>query len=480
MTTVGDRVLNKSLPKIGEKSLFTKDLEEALEHGGVDFVVHSLKDLPTQLPFGMTIGAILEREDARDALVLNNKFIGKKLSTLPEGSLIGTSSLRRSAQLSRYYGHLKICDIRGNLNTRLAKLDAPQSQFAGIILANAGLTRMGWTKRVDQIIEPSELMYAVGQGALAVECRANDTFVLNLLSKLCDLKTQCRILVERSFLKTLGGGCSAPVAVDSVLTPVENSINDEHVLKVDGAVWSLNGDTEIKDEISCTLALDVIGKKNVVPSKRLKLREGQGLKSPEIIDENPFKGDMEDLVTIHGKICSGTSTKKEGDCSGDCKSKSACKRKFEAIKMPIGSDFMGKCPVLNTAEKVSFSLDCTGDGNKEPCNSCPFSQKEAIAKYPKEIIEKCPFLKQQQEKKAVELIDYEENEAKNGSSSDKKSLIADFEEIKLYCGLYCHSEAIRPILEKCENMGIDLAKKLIAANALEVMKVAQDEIHSKA
>lgn len=490
MTTVGDRVLNKSLPKIGEKSLFTKDLEDALEHGGVDFVVHSLKDLPTQLPFGMAIGAILEREDPRDALVLNNKFIGKKLSTLPGGSLIGTSSLRRSAQLSRYYSHLKICDIRGNLNTRLAKLDAPQSQFAGIILANAGLTRMGWVKRIDQVIEPSELMYAVGQGALAVECRSNDAYVLNLLSKLCDLKTQCRILVERSFLKTLGGGCSAPVAVDTVLTPVPNSINDEYLLHVDGAVWSLNGDTEIKDEISCNLALDVSNgsgvKKSAVPSKRFKLKEGdaKALASPEVIDENPFKGDMEDLVNIHGKICAGGSAKKEssgGDCSGDCKSKNACKRKFEAIKMPIGSDFMGECPVLNTAEKVSFSLDCTGEGNIDgaPCTSCPFSQKEAIAKYPKDVIEKCPFLKQQQEKKAVELIDYEENEAKNGSATEKKSLIAGIEEIKLYCGLFCHSEATRPILEKCENMGIDLAKKLIAANALEVMKIAQDEIHSK-
>lgn len=160
MTTVGDRVLNKSLPKIGEKSLFTKDLEDALVHGGVDFVVHSLKDLPTQLPHGMTIGAVLTREDARDALVLNNKFLGHNLKSLPAGSLIGTSSLRRSAQLARNYTHLKVCDIRGNLNTRLAKLDAPQSKFSGIILAHAGLLRMGWTKRVNQVREgkgPTEL-----------------------------------------------------------------------------------------------------------------------------------------------------------------------------------------------------------------------------------------------------------------------------------------------------------------------------------
>lgn len=151
MTTVGDRVLNKSLPKIGEKSLFTKDLEDALRTGGVDFVVHSLKDLPTQLPNGMTIGAVLEREDPRDALVLNKKFLGKNLKTLPEGSMIGTSSLRRTAQIFRNYKNLNVCDIRGNLNTRLAKLDDADSKFSGIILANAGLGRMGWNHRVDQV-----------------------------------------------------------------------------------------------------------------------------------------------------------------------------------------------------------------------------------------------------------------------------------------------------------------------------------------
>jgi hydroxymethylbilane synthase len=151
MTTMGDRVLNKSLPKIGEKSLFTKDLEDALRNGGVDFVVHSLKDLPTSLPVGMAIGAVLEREDPRDALVLNEDHAGKTLQTLPKGSIIGTSSLRRSAQLARYYPHLVVCDIRGNLNTRLAKLDVAQSKFSGIILAQAGLVRMGWQKRISQV-----------------------------------------------------------------------------------------------------------------------------------------------------------------------------------------------------------------------------------------------------------------------------------------------------------------------------------------
>lgn len=226
MTTMGDRVLNVSLPKIGEKSLFTKDLEDALTNGGVDFVVHSLKDLPTSLPVGMAIGAVLEREDPRDALVLNEKHRGLTLKTLPGGCTIGTSSLRRTAQLSRCYSHLSVCDIRGNLNTRLAKLDAGDSKFAGIILAQAGLVRMGWQERVSQLLEPTELLYAVGQGALAVECRSNDEKILDMLGRLCHLNTQCRILAERSFLKTLGGGCSAPVAV---CTTIEDS-----ELKIEG------------------------------------------------------------------------------------------------------------------------------------------------------------------------------------------------------------------------------------------------------
>uniref|UniRef100_A0A182MF69 hydroxymethylbilane synthase n=1 Tax=Anopheles culicifacies TaxID=139723 RepID=A0A182MF69_9DIPT len=277
MTTVGDRVLNKSLPKIGEKSLFTKDLEDALRTGGVDFVVHSLKDLPTSLPLGMAIGAVLEREDPRDALVLNERHRGCTLATLPHGSIVGTSSLRRSAQLARFYTHLSVCDIRGNLNTRLAKLDADTSKFAGIILAQAGLVRMGWNKRIDQIIEPNEILYAVGQGALAVECRSNDDYILGMLGKLCHLETQCRILTERSFLKTLGGGCSAPVAVRTDLKrrwrgggtdgakqesgrkrASQDGLDEDDEtfqLVVEGAVWSLDGKTEIRTNGECTLDL---------------------------------------------------------------------------------------------------------------------------------------------------------------------------------------------------------------------------------
>lgn len=239
MNTKGDKILDKSLPKIGEKSLFTQELELALEMGRVDFVVHSLKDLPTILPAGLALGAILKREDPRDAVVMSKKHKGKTLATLPEGSVIGTSSLRRSAQLARNMPHLKVESIRGNLNTRLKKLDDEDGPFAAIILAAAGLKRMGWEDRISQLLEPEEALYAVGQGALGVECRESDWKILSLLEPLYDVSTTLRCVSERSFLKTLGGGCSAPVAVLSTLVDNELSIT--------GAVWSLDGQEHVKD-----------------------------------------------------------------------------------------------------------------------------------------------------------------------------------------------------------------------------------------
>jgi len=167
---------------------------------------------------------------------------------------LGTSSLRRTAQIRRMYPHLTVCDIRGNLNTRLAKLDAADSKFSGIILAQAGLVRMGWMSRISQVLEPTDLLYAVGQGALAVECRANDNQVLTMLQKLMCLNTTCRILAERSFLKTLGGGCSAPVAVWSILKGEPLNGNSQEVgLSLTGAVWSLDGAIEIRNNLACAL-----------------------------------------------------------------------------------------------------------------------------------------------------------------------------------------------------------------------------------
>ncbi|XP_029166388.1 porphobilinogen deaminase [Nylanderia fulva] len=247
MNTKGDKILDKSLPKIGEKSLFTEELEIALENGRVDFVVHSLKDLPTTLPAGMALGAILMREDPRDAVVMSTKYKSETLSSLPKGSVIGTSSLRRSAQLSRNMPHLKVQNIRGNLNTRLKKLDDENSSYAAIILAAAGLKRLGWEDRISQLLEPEEALYAIGQGALGVECRESDWKILSLLETLCDVETTLRCVCERSFLKTLGGGCSAPVAVSSSL--------EENKLTITGAVWSLDGQTLVTDTNNSTLYL---------------------------------------------------------------------------------------------------------------------------------------------------------------------------------------------------------------------------------
>ncbi|XP_017758665.1 PREDICTED: porphobilinogen deaminase [Eufriesea mexicana] len=264
MSTKGDKILDKCLPKIGEKSLFTEELEIALENRHVDFLVHSLKDLPTSLPEGMVLGAILKREDPRDAVVMSKKYKDKTLSTLPEGSIIGTSSLRRSAQLARNMPHLKVENIRGNLNTRLRKLDDENGPFAAIILAAAGLKRMNWEHRISQLLEPEEALYAVGQGALGVECREADWKILSLLEPLYDVETTLRCVCERSFLKTLSGGCSAPVAVCSTL---ENKI-----LTVTGAVWSLDGQKLIKDTSKSKLYIpDDDGE----PPKKCPYREPQ-------------------------------------------------------------------------------------------------------------------------------------------------------------------------------------------------------------
>uniref|UniRef100_A0A3Q1GY96 hydroxymethylbilane synthase n=1 Tax=Anabas testudineus TaxID=64144 RepID=A0A3Q1GY96_ANATE len=229
---------------IGEKSLFTKELENALDRNEVDLVVHSLKDLPTALPPGFTIGAVLKRESPYDAVVLHPKNVGKTLDVLPENSVVGTSSLRRAAQLKKRFPHLHFKDIRGNLNTRLKKLDEKED-FAAIILAAAGLRRMGWENRISQILEPGDCMYAVGQGALAVEVRARDTDILEMVSVLHDHDTVLRCIAERAFLRHLEGGCSVPVAVHT-------EVKDGQ-LYLTGAVYSLDGSDSLKDTMQTSI-----------------------------------------------------------------------------------------------------------------------------------------------------------------------------------------------------------------------------------
>ncbi|XP_032226464.1 porphobilinogen deaminase [Nematostella vectensis] len=241
MKTIGDEVLDKALPKIGETNLFTKELELALAAGKVDFLVHSLKDLPSLLPEGMGLAAIYCRDDPRDAVIFHAKHKGASLASLPEGSNIGTSSLRRVAQLKRNFPHLKFESIRGNLNTRLRKLDEGD-KYDAIVLAKAGLDRMGWEERTDQVLTPKECLYAVGQGALAVELNVSDLKTFELISQLFDFNTTVRCATERSFLRTLEGGCSVPVGVHTEL------IGDQ--LTLTGAVLSLDGSECIQETMT--------------------------------------------------------------------------------------------------------------------------------------------------------------------------------------------------------------------------------------
>ncbi|KAL9965121.1 hypothetical protein ACROYT_G028875 [Oculina patagonica] len=241
MSTVGDNVLDKALPKIGERSLFTKELEVALANKSVDLVVHSLKDLPSTLPPGMLIGAVFRRDSPYDVVVFHPKHKGSTLATLPKGSVIGTSSLRRSAQLQKAFAHLIIEDVRGNLNTRLSKLDAGD-KYDALILAAAGMERMGWAERIEQVLSADECLYAVGQGALAVEVRLDDKETIELVSKLIDNHTSLCCAAERNFLRTLEGGCSVPIGVTSSL--------DGNQMTITGAVFSLDGKECIKETVT--------------------------------------------------------------------------------------------------------------------------------------------------------------------------------------------------------------------------------------
>ncbi len=243
MSTQGDNILDVALAKIGDKGLFTKELEVAMLNKDVDFAVHSLKDLPTNLPEGLMLGAVTEREDPADALVVHQKYQDKQLETLPAGAVVGTSSLRRLAQLRHYYPHLTFKDIRGNLNTRLQKLD--EGGYDAIILAVAGLQRLGMGDRVHQVIDPEISLHAVGQGALGIECRTDDDEILELFAPISHYPTTQRCLAERSFLRVLEGGCQVPIGVNSVI--------DADQLTLKGIVASLDGQTLVRGEVKGSL-----------------------------------------------------------------------------------------------------------------------------------------------------------------------------------------------------------------------------------
>ncbi|ABG53594.1 MAG: hydroxymethylbilane synthase [Trichodesmium sp. St16_bin4-tuft] len=240
MSTQGDKILDVALAKIGDKGLFTKELELGMLQNETDLAVHSLKDLPTNLPEGLILGCVTERENPADALVLHEKLKDKQLETLPEGAVIGTSSLRRLAQLRYHFPHLEFKDVRGNLNTRLAKLDA--GEYDALILAFAGLHRLGMSDRIHQIIPPEISLHAVGQGALGIECRAGDNNILNLLKSLEHTATAQRCYAERAFLRELEGGCQVPIGVN---TQIEGE-----QLTLTGLVASLDGKKLVKDIVT--------------------------------------------------------------------------------------------------------------------------------------------------------------------------------------------------------------------------------------
>ena len=206
MTTQGDQILDVTLSKIGGKGLFVKELETALEDGRADIAVHSLKDVPMNLPEGFMLACIGEREDPRDAFVSNNF---DSLQALPAGSVVGTSSLRRECQLRARFPHLKIEPLRGNVQTRLRKLD--EGQYAAIILAAAGLKRLGLGDRIRNIITTEDSLPAVGQGALGIECRADRTDLVKLLAPLHHADTAACVLAERAMSRKLNGSCQVPL-----------------------------------------------------------------------------------------------------------------------------------------------------------------------------------------------------------------------------------------------------------------------------
>ncbi|KAB0798710.1 hypothetical protein PPYR_09703 [Photinus pyralis] len=455
MSTLGDKVLDIPLPKIGEKSLFTRELETALITGAVDFVVHSLKDLPTTLPTGMAIGAVLTREDPRDALVLRSDHQHLTLETLPENSVIGTSSLRRTAQLAKKFPHLKVESIRGNLNTRLRKLDE-LGHFHAIILATAGLNRMGWKQRISKVIEEDELLYAVGQGALAVECRESDENTILLLKPLYDPKTAMQVIAERSFLRTLGGGCSAPVAVTTKLVPSETN---KFKMSLTGAVWSLDGKEELIQSDESQIEIRECNRCAVCPF---------GFKSYDASNIGNISSCTADKCTNTDIEClqqcsfkrpteetNGNIPKKQKSQNPPAELLNTDFHQYCPLKIPVGLDFMGKCPYLESEFNTV---------NIYP-KRCPIFNKGQVEGMNGDF-SKCPFLK---EGLLQEVIPDNNNKEKEASASNNSNL---------YVGLVPHVDIPESSLKEAQQLGTRLAKNLMNQGATEIMSKAQEIIRN--
>ncbi|AMD20992.1 HEL289Wp [Eremothecium sinecaudum] len=248
LQTLGDQIQSKPLYSFGGKALWTKELEDLLydedEEKRIDLIVHSLKDMPTHLPDGFELAAVTKRVDPSDCLVMAANSPYKSLSELPKGSVIGTSSVRRSAQLKRKFPDLIFESVRGNIQTRLNKLDSEENNYSCIILATAGLVRLGLENRITQRFTSDIMYHAVGQGALGIETRTGDTRIKDILDKIADRSSTICCLSERSLMRTLNGGCSVPIGVESEFDEKTSTL----VLK--GIVVSVDGTEAVEDQIS--------------------------------------------------------------------------------------------------------------------------------------------------------------------------------------------------------------------------------------
>ena len=257
MTTQGDKILDTPLAKVGGKGLFVKELETGMLEGTADIAVHSMKDVPVEFPAGLHLAVICEREDPRDAFVSNNY---SSLDDLPQGARLGTSSLRRQCQIAALRPDLNIIDLRGNVNTRLKKLD--DGEYDAIILAAAGLIRLKFEKRITQFIGTDVCLPAIGQGAVGIECRIDDARVHNLLAPLSDNKTQIRVTAERAMNERLQGGCQVPIAGYAefekgliVLRGLVGQVDGKKIIRGDIA-----GPAENAEELGIVLAEDLLSR----------------------------------------------------------------------------------------------------------------------------------------------------------------------------------------------------------------------------
>ncbi|HVF50602.1 MAG TPA: hydroxymethylbilane synthase [Pyrinomonadaceae bacterium] len=271
--TSGDVLRDVPLSVIGGKGVFTKELEETLLDGRIDIAVHSLKDLPTVLPERLTIAAVTVREDARDALVLRagERESYASLRDLPRGACIGTSSLRRMAQLRWMRPDLRVKDVRGNVDTRLRKLDA--GEYDALILASAGLRRLGLAERISTAITVGEMLPAVGQGALGIETRADDAETNRLVNMLDDAPTRAACTAERALLRALGGGCQVPIAAHGTV--------NSNTLRLEALVAALSGARVIRGALEGDIAE----------------AEGTGAKLAAVLDEQGAASLLEGLTT---------------------------------------------------------------------------------------------------------------------------------------------------------------------------------------